>query len=617
MKIKNLLRNYTIAAVALWCGGTFTSCNSDDIEDGAMYTFVGETVASYCKNTPELTRFYEVLERSGETALLEVYGHFTCFAPTNEAIEAYLAEKGYVWEEMTQEQLVKMVHNCIIRSSKQGIMSGSFKQGTLSENTMSDRVLTMSLENRDGQVIYLVSGCEILTRDNEVHNGVVHTVAKVIEPSENTLLGRLQEHGGFDVWADAFEASGWADETKHLYDPDYVNPYGTNLHQTHGYVLYVPDQIKMGYTMFVEPDALLAKHGITDKPGMEQYARQYYGSEDLGDYKSRKNPLNRFIAYHILNRQMGTSAFFYPGHMTTPAYKDQRKEYYETLYKNHVIKMMPDYRLNVRNSNGDCIQIDPLRSNIDAVNGMIHTLRDKILVHDDEAMRTDILHERIRFDAMSCIPQATNCNIRWHHNEGVPMGGHACTLPPNACGEYFTYNDAGAALFWGSAGWGSFQEDEINMKGGYDFKLRLIPIPPGSYELRIGYNSESWRGMGQVYIDGEIAGTPISLNFGGTDPRVGWVADAETKDDGVENDKMMRNRGYMKGPEAVMYRDFQNMRHHSFSLRYIIGQFNFPREEGFKAHILRARNVDFSGREFQLDYFEFIPTDMLRDEGRD
>lgn len=296
MKIDKLflLKVYAIVAVMLY-SGAFISCNSDDIDDSAMYTFVGETVASYCKNTPELTRFYEVMERCGETALLEVYGHFTCFAPTNEAIEAYITEKGYVWEEMTQEQLTKIVHNCVIRNSSQEFMSGSFKQGTLGENTMSDRVLTMSLENRDGQVVYLVSGCEILTRDNEVHNGVIHTVAKVIEPSENTLLGRLQAYGGFDIWADAFEASGWADEMKDVYDPDYVNPYGTNLLQTHGYVMYVPDQLKLGYTMFVEPDELLIKNGITDKESMEEYAKEYYGSEDLGNYKSKKNPLNRLL----------------------------------------------------------------------------------------------------------------------------------------------------------------------------------------------------------------------------------------------------------------------------------------------------------------------------------
>ena len=56
------------------------------------------------------------------------------------------------------------------------------------------------------------------------------------------------------------------------------------------------------------------------------------------------------------------------------------------------------------------------------------------------------------------------------------------------------------------------------------------------------------------------------------------------------------------------------MRDVSFALRYIVGQFHF---EEYGTHTFRARSVDFKGRGFQLDYIEFIPTDMIRDEGRD
>ena len=33
--------------------GGLSSCNSDDIKEDAMYTFTGETVASFCEKTPE------------------------------------------------------------------------------------------------------------------------------------------------------------------------------------------------------------------------------------------------------------------------------------------------------------------------------------------------------------------------------------------------------------------------------------------------------------------------------------------------------------------------------------------------------------------------------------
>ncbi len=96
-------------SLLLVCVGGLSSCNSDDIKEDAMYTFTGETVASFCEKTPELSLFYKLMDECGETALLEVYGHFTCFAPTNDAINKYLAEKGLSWDGMSLEQKQKIV----------------------------------------------------------------------------------------------------------------------------------------------------------------------------------------------------------------------------------------------------------------------------------------------------------------------------------------------------------------------------------------------------------------------------------------------------------------------------------------------------------------------------
>lgn len=45
-------------SVAVLCfSGVQVSCDSDDIDADAMYTFTGETVASFCQNDPELSDF--------------------------------------------------------------------------------------------------------------------------------------------------------------------------------------------------------------------------------------------------------------------------------------------------------------------------------------------------------------------------------------------------------------------------------------------------------------------------------------------------------------------------------------------------------------------------------
>ena len=63
--VKCLFVAMSICSVAI-------SCDSDDIETEAMYTFTGETVATFCKNSPELTMFYDMMNACDATSLLSV-----------------------------------------------------------------------------------------------------------------------------------------------------------------------------------------------------------------------------------------------------------------------------------------------------------------------------------------------------------------------------------------------------------------------------------------------------------------------------------------------------------------------------------------------------------------
>lgn len=168
---------------------------------------------------------------------------------------------------------------------------------------------------------------------------------------------------------------------------------------------------------------------------LENYARTYYGSEDLGNYRSEKNPLHRFVAYHLLNRQMATNdmVFDTPAALINPTYADKLVEYYETMYTYRIMEIKAGNKIN-QQSNGDYVGIDEANSNIEALNGYIHTLKN-ILVYDDAVMRNDVLHKRIRFDAMSLPPQLTNNNIRWHNVDISDANGY--TVTPDYCGEIF------------------------------------------------------------------------------------------------------------------------------------------------------------------------------------
>ena len=453
--------------------GGLSSCNSDDIKEDAMYTFTGETVASFCEKTPELSLFYKLMDECGETALLEVYGHFTCFAPTNDAVNKYLAEKGLSWDGLSLEQKQKIVYNSVIRNATKEILVDEFEEGALSEPTLSDRYLLISF-GKEGEErrIYVNEKSTLISGDHEVHNGVVHIVDEVIEPSEKTLLETLRAHGGFELWAEAYEASGWADEMTELYDEDYVNSFNTDKYQIIGLVLAVPEKLKLGYTLFCETDELFE-------------SERYHGSSQHGELcqnvlwfgrfgettKVKNNPLNRFIAYHMLNRQMATNSFLYTGKRLIPIMPMNGRNIMKRCTLIVLIKIKAGNRLNAKNSDNTSLRVIEKESNVDAINGFIHTL-DGILVYDEDVMEKDVLHERIRFDFFACIPHLTNNNIRWKcYGSTRPEGTNGYTVTPEFCGEYFTYNDAGVCVFQADDAWADFKGDELVMQESYDFYI--------------------------------------------------------------------------------------------------------------------------------------------------
>jgi hypothetical protein len=246
--------------------------------------------------------------------------------------------------------------------------------------------------------------------------------------------------------------------------------------------------------------------------------------------------------------------------------------------------------------------VDEPRSNIEGVNGYIHALTN-ILIYDEDKMINDVLNKRLRIDVYAIPPQLTNNNIRWK-NVGQPY-----TITNKLCGDYFSLQPGSDIILWGNENWDAHQADEIIVMGWYDFTLRLPPVPPGTWEIRFGYNAVTWRGIAQLYIDSKIVGIPVDLSKTGLSPDVGWIKDSETPDNGLENDKMMRNRGYMKSGQAIINAGYGHaLRQSQNDLRVILGQFTF---QEYDYHYFRAKNVEDPNREFQLEFIEYCPVSFI------
>ena len=596
--------------------GLLDSCRDDQIKDDAFYTFIGESVTSFCEENAELSIFTRIVEESGYKSLLALYGHYTCFAPTDSAFTAYFKEQNIRYDDLTEADKKEIIEDHIIKDISREYISDEFQDGAIPTPNMGGRYLVVSYSGSDNkQIIFINKTSPILSKDNKVHNGVVHIVGSVVVFSNATLLSVMREDGHFKLFAEAFELTNLVDSISRLYDDSYQDPSpGKDYVNVAGYdnikVVHVK---KLGYTLFAEPDPVFEAAGIGNIAQLVSYAEKYYGTADRNDYTSRENALNKFISYHLLDRQMPSNELIYSGGNTAPSGVNKRHEYYETLYKMRLIEIKaPDVGSTAGNQinttrSGKFVGINPHLTDIESLNGYVHGLTD-ILVYDETVMEQDVLHKRIRLDAYAIPSALTNNNIRWKNV------GQSYTISPDLCGESFVFNPAVKIILWATNGWDDHQGDEISIRGWYDFTLRLPPVPPGTWEVRFGYNAVPWRGIAQLFIDGQIQGIPVDLSIDGEDPRVGWESDNLSADNGVENDKMMRNRGYMKSGADIINEGYRNiLRNSKNDLRVIVGTFTWNE---YDYHYFRAKNVEREDGEFHLDYIELVPVSFLDDEDR-
>ena len=106
------------------------------------------------------------------------------------------------------------------------------------------------------------------------------------------------------------------------------------------------------------------------------------------------------------------------------------------------------------------------------------------------------------------------------------------------------------------------------------------------------------------------------MRLSGEDPKVGWESDYLTADNGVENDKQMRNRGWMKAPDSYLVDTPTGIipaRNSSSYVRRIITSCYLSEGE----HWLRIRKISDkwlqSANSSGYDYIELVPLHIVSD----
>lgn len=627
MKKYYYLSSFLISVIAAIL---FTSCNSDDVGEN-LYTFKDKMMGQFIESDSTLSEFDLLIQKTKIKGLLNSYGAYTCFAPTNEALRKFYSQKGKKSiNDFSADSLKQIAYDHIINGAIVNYVN--FNDGRIFETTMSDRYLAISF-NDYGQ-IFVNKTSLILQKDIIVHNGVIHKIDKVLDPVRSGIAEVISKDTTFSLFYSALVATGLADSLLKTVDETYymsaarAKELEDAVNTTISSERHAPLARKYGYTLLMESNETMKKNGITDLESMKQYAAQVYNAvypadAGISNITNRMNSLNRFVAYHIINKEMGKNKFIQEYDTQHMSRIIDMFEYIEPMCPNTLIEVKiqrSSGEINLFNFNPELkTAIRLVESNVEnnAINGVYHEI-DGMLTYNTnvEAMLSS---KRLRFDFASLFPELTNNKMRGRpsdnnnllYRNALPKGyleRLVCTDQTIVC-----YSNAHDKLM-------NYMGDEVFLvvQNGklYDFTVTTPPIPAGTYEIRFGYQSNGRRGVAQFYVDGVPTGVPVNLNTGGTDVSIGYIKPGDIPDDplGFENDKMMRNLGYMKGPNSFKavnesWYSGSSARYNASNLRKILGTYSYSKDGNHKIMV-----KGLSGGQFQIDFIEFVPTSVLESE---
>ncbi len=649
----------------------FQACK-EEIDDSNLYTFTGETIEDYLANRSEqYSSFNYILSRIGYDKILSSYGTYTCFAPNNDAVTAYVDS---LYDDMSNKDLP---HNGMTSRGLEGLtdslcndialfhllntkVMGVYMGNGMTIKTILGRDINTETDTVSGNV--LISRSALITSmDNELENGVLHEIDHVITRSNLLVSGEIESHSSeFGLFSLALKRTTLADSLSLLEKA--ISEVSNEPS------FWVPEKCELGYTIFAETDDVYKTKGITTieelaayaatvyadcakaGSGWYDYARRHHITVSTGtDYENPWNVLNMFIRYHIVAYKIPWDRLVYDWNQTTQA---TLCEYYETMLPYTLMKMTRNVgklRLNRWIENNtltdrvamlgtnsihavrlEGIELAGQSKQIAAVNGYIHPITDMLIYNED--VPKGVLNERMRFDDTALLGEMMSNSIRGMteaeikaHQDG---GDHSrVRFPYDFFDNLKVYNGDETQLRYlakDEGDYSNYQGDEFLCVGNYDFALRLPPVPDGTYELRIGYTANDKRGMLQFYLGSsselvsmkaldiplDMRHVPSSSTTAeNPDATTGWCPYDKTDDQGVESDNSMHNLGYMRGPlyYTVGKGGSTLARANSQDLRRIIAKRNFEQGE----YWLRFKTViDKTDSQFHLDYIELCPENV-------
>lgn len=614
-------------------------------------------------------------------SVLSARGHYTVFLPTNETVNRYAVEHGYESSSDMPLELQKLLaYSCVIDNGYDDAYESTMfpvDGSAFILPDLSDRLITC--EKVDDE--FHLNGTTVIRNkkgetDIKLSNGYAHIIAEdsnPIAPSNKSVADLMEVAKNMSCMSYLLRLTGWHDamsiETADI-DMEYERmprEQYLNINQLARFTI-APHRY-LGYTAFVESDDVFANDLQVDVNDKEAFleklttiAEEAYGVAERGNYTHPDNAINQFVAYHLLNSKVSYNNLVRHMNEVGYMYKDFKNpqterlsvdvwDYYSTV-GNHpaMLKIMQEGEMPVRETSHGIyinrintyntlnyetlsnvhpgIRVEAYNRSEDggnydnnAKNGFYYPI-SHILINN-AATKDALSSERIRFDITTILPELMSNNVRGGVYTHFPKG-YFDNITNESSQTKLLYLNAAAV---NGTNWVDYQGDEFMACGVFDFILKLPRVPKsGNYELRMAVNHNKLRGMAQLYIGTDPnnlkpAGLPYDMrqDMTGND-NIGYVEDGNDDAVNIDNEKNMRNHGFMKGPRYFTNPDGkgdgQSARILRSSvmglLRRILVQQYFDENQTYYIRFKSALEKDDA--QFWIDFFEFCPSSVYNGE---
>lgn len=241
----------------------------------ALVTSTTEDVNIYGylqKHPDQFSELTKILDRTGYDGFLNAYGSYTFFAPTNDAIKAYLTEINKPSaDQIDTADLKKLIKFHVIQDT---ITTNAFKDGKLPLVTMYGQYLVTGVTNKEGSSSFIINRQAVVTESNiTLGNGIIHVIDHVLKPATLTLSQLIEKNPNYSIFLQALKETGYYD----------------TLNITNN-----PDTTRKWLTVMAETNKALSDTGITSYTALKAKYSQKNNPKDPAD------SLHLYVAYHII-----------------------------------------------------------------------------------------------------------------------------------------------------------------------------------------------------------------------------------------------------------------------------------------------------------------------------